>query len=112
MMNIGGHSIMRRKHRSAVQWKQIIENWQSSGLSVAQFCRENTIPTSAFYRWKQRLSKQEVHDQASFIQIAWPATKDARLELAFPAGHVLRFAETTSNKTLVSVLAALKEVGL
>ena len=104
--------MMRRKHRSAAQWKRIIENWQNSGLSVAQFCRENKIPTSAFYRWKQRLCNQKVHDQAEFIQIACPATVDSMLELSFPGGHVLRFTETTNNKTLVSVVAALREVGL
>ena len=104
--------MMRRNHRSASQWKQIIERWQGSGLSVSQFCRDHTIPTSAFYRWKTKLRQQESRDPASFIQVALPVTQDATLELTFPAGHVLRFAETTNNKALVSVLTALKEAGL
>lgn len=104
--------MIRRKHRSAAQWKRVIKDWQSSNLSVAQFCRENKIPTSAFYRWRQRLCKQKAHDQAEFIQVACPPTVDPRLELSFPGGHVFRFTESTKNKTLVSVVAALREAGL
>lgn len=103
---------MQRRHRPASQWKQFIEDWQNSDLSVSQFCRDNKIPTSAFYRWKMKLSEKKAPDQTSFIQVALPETKDSILELACPAGHVLRFAESTSSKTLVSVLTALKEVGL
>lgn len=103
---------MRRRHRPASQWRQLIEEWQNSDLSVSQFCRDKKIPTSAFYRWKTKLGQQEAHDPASFIQVAWPATNGSILELTFPAGHVLRFTETTPSKTLASVLAVLKEAEL
>ena len=102
----------QRKHRSVTQWKQILEKWQSSGLTVSQFCRDHKIPTSAFYRWKIKLGTEKACDRPSFIQVAIPETKRSMLELTFPAGHVLRFTESTPNQTLVSVLDALKEVGL
>ena len=102
----------KRRHRSARQWRQIISDWQRSELSVSQFCRDSKVPTSAFYRWKRRLSQAENHEQAPFIQVAWPTAKDTALELTCPGGHVLRFSETAHPKTLVSVLSALKEVGL
>lgn len=102
----------RRQHRSARQWRQILEDWQGSGLSVSQFCRNHKVPTSAFYRWKRKLGQAEDRERASFIQVAWPTAKDAMLELTCPGGHVFRFSEATNPKTLVPLLVALKEAGL
>ena len=103
---------MRRRHRPAGQWRRLIADWRDSGLSVSQFCRDKKVPASAFYRWRTKLRQQESLGSGSFVQVALPSTKDAPLELAFPAGHVLRFAETTPDKTLASVLAVLQEAGL
>ena len=103
---------MQRKRRSAEQWKQIIEDWKNSGLSVSRFCREGKLPSSAFYRWKTKLRQQETQQQNPFIQVDWTGAKDATLELSLNTGHVFRFAETTDKKALVSILTAIKEVGL
>jgi transposase-like protein len=44
----------RRKHN----WNEIIEKWIESGQSVKEFCRENTITASEFYRNRKRLSRE------------------------------------------------------
>ena len=103
---------MRRKHRSETQWQKIINNWQDSGLSVSQFCREKKVPTSAFYRWKMKFQQQKEPEQNPFVQVPWPKSKVTKLELSLATGHTFRFDETTGMEVIVSVLAAFKEVGL
>ncbi len=103
---------MRRRHRSVTQWEQIFEHWQNSGLSVSHFCREENIPTSAFYRWKNKFHKKKDRQQDPFIQVDWAPTKASLLELAFNTGHVFRFSETTDKNSLATTLTVLKEAGL
>jgi len=40
------------------QWRQRIEEQESSGLSIRAFCREQGLKEPAFYGWRQRLRKQ------------------------------------------------------
>ncbi|MCP4597143.1 transposase [Neptuniibacter sp.] len=103
---------MRRRHLPTQQWKQLIQEWQSSSLSVLQFCRNKDIPTSAFYRWKAKFKLSEGNKPKPFVQVKLSQSNHANLELVLNAGHVLRFSEATDKKALVSALEAFKEVGL
>lgn len=33
-------------------WKQVIDDWQASGMSITGFCARNHISTSSFYKYK------------------------------------------------------------
>ncbi len=47
---------MNKSHRpGAEEWRQIIDGQQTSGLTVAAYCRDRGIKDSAFYAWKRRL---------------------------------------------------------
>jgi hypothetical protein len=64
---------MNRASSSAREhWRQIIGQQESSGLSVARFCRERQIVESSLFAWKRRLAREP---QASpvFVQFT-PAT--------------------------------------
>ena len=45
----------RSPRRGAAQWRELIEEHASSGLSIAAFCRERGLPSSNFYQWRRRL---------------------------------------------------------
>jgi hypothetical protein len=47
---------MGSPHRSAAWWRPILERQESSGLSGAEFCQQNELPMSTFYRWRKRLT--------------------------------------------------------
>lgn len=38
-------------------WQERIDACESSGLSIAEWCRRNEINASAFYQWRKRLSE-------------------------------------------------------
>ena len=37
------------------EFRRIYEDWQTSGLSVQQFCKDRGILESRFYYWKAKL---------------------------------------------------------
>ena len=45
----------RWHQRDAGQWQALIGRQAGSGLSVADFCRRESISTASFYRWRRLL---------------------------------------------------------
>lgn len=37
------------------RWQSIIDDWQQSGLSQSQYCRQHSINVNRFYAWKHLL---------------------------------------------------------
>lgn len=87
-----GHS--RRSRRSAEQWRAIIERYESSDLSQADFCRRERLSLTSFCRWRRRILAKD--DRAGFVELlpASPPTTaragDWTLEIDLPGGGSLR----------------------
>src|SRR5690554_737846 len=47
-----------RKHRSAEQWQDLIDQQRSSGLPVNKFCEKHGVGYASFCKWRKRLSDQ------------------------------------------------------
>ena len=45
-----------RTYRSKEQWQSIMDDFQTSGLSGAQYCSQNNLPYASFAKWRTRLS--------------------------------------------------------
>jgi transposase-like protein len=45
----------RAQQRHSTEWRQIIQQWRKSGLSVREFCRRHKIPQTSFYQGRRRL---------------------------------------------------------
>ena len=41
---------------TAARWREILERQSTSGLSVAAFCREESISAPSFYAWRRRFN--------------------------------------------------------
>ena len=48
----------KRPRRSPEQWLALIEQQQSSDLSISDFCQQQGIGSASFYKWKQRWLEQ------------------------------------------------------
>lgn len=55
----------RRKRRSQQEWKQVIEDQESSGLPVKAFCESRAIGLASFYQKRRRISDDAVGASAS-----------------------------------------------
>ena len=51
---------MRQRHEARYEeWSGTLDEWESTGLSGAAFCRERGIAYWKFSKWKQRLRRQK-----------------------------------------------------
>jgi hypothetical protein len=59
------------RHNNQEQWKKRIEDWKSSGLSGAAWCRKEGATYCQFLYWKKRLFDDSIQkmDSQSFIEI-------------------------------------------
>ncbi len=101
-------------------WRMVLETFQSSGLSVRQFCRQEGLSGPSFYSWRRRLtqarnsdydSKSEAQPEA-FIRVSMPPSQPGSLELVLAAGHTLRIPSNIDDAFLTGVLSALKQAKL
>lgn len=60
----------RSRRRTPVEWQQIIDQWQASGLSAREFCRQQSLGYANFRKWCKRLANPESQRAASqFIEL-------------------------------------------
>ena len=41
--------------RNETQWQTLIQNQQTSGLTISDYCQQHHLPTSSFYAFKKKL---------------------------------------------------------
>jgi hypothetical protein len=102
----------------ATYWARLVESWEKSGLTQAEFCRRRGVKVVTFAWWKRKLrgTAERVHHgrsrstttrrrpEATFTEVMWPdrvlaggapvaVTSDARsggYEIALADGLVIR----------------------
>ena len=89
--------------RTQEQWKALLEEFNTSGLTRAAFCKKHRIATSSLYRWQQLF---EHASNAGFIDVTEPLVNapgshpvpvrdnDWQVELELGSGIVLRLRTT------------------
>lgn len=55
---------MTNKQRA---WQKRIEDWSTSGLSQADYCRRQGLQPKRFYSWKNRLERMHCNPRTSSI---------------------------------------------
>lgn len=66
----------------------MVADWQRSGKSKKQYCRENGIAYSKFHYWSSR-SKEDFSGPGRFIPLEGPVDKDG-IEVIYPNGVRLK----------------------
>lgn len=61
----------KKIRRSKAQWQDIIEEFEKSGQSGQDFCRNKGLAESSFYKWHSLLKNQSEKTQStpSFLEI-------------------------------------------
>jgi len=110
--------------RTRDEWSEIVGNYQSSGISVRRFCREEGIVEQSLRNWITRIEKgsgSEPDTDHGFVEVQ-PAITSDRLDTAepsrldpsgrrhgltirFPDGTVIGVHPETDRPTLEWVLA-------
>lgn len=101
-------------------WQMAVDTWQSSGLSVRQFCRQEGLSEPSFYSWRKKLIKCDMPENgklkepasSDFIAVSLPQSHSAGLELVLSSGNTLRISPSVDSKTLILAISVLQEAGL
>ena len=90
------------------QWRDRIAEYERSGLSVKQFCKERGVSEYSFYTWRKRLAKKEPVRFALVDRGAAGQEAATALELVLRSGERLRIGTGVDGSTLRTVLEALR----
>jgi len=79
--------------RNQTQWQTLIQNQQTSGLTVSDYCQQHQLPTSSFYAFKKKLGitsnsfvRAKVTQQIELIEEAQPIILSVgKANVSFPA---------------------------
>jgi hypothetical protein len=84
---------VRRVRRSEGEWRLIVERFEASGVSRAEFCEGEGIGLGSFSRWQQKL-RDPKRGGKKFIDL-WgsAAPRSWRMELDLGSGVVLRIRD-------------------
>ena len=97
-------------------WQMVIDTYKESGLSVAAFCKKESISEAAYYYWRKKLvgadPKSNRKTPPAFIEVALPQSSVTVLELVLSSGNTLRINPGADRQTLSNVLSILHEAGL
>jgi len=52
---------MANIHQTPEQWQKIFTEHASSGMHIADFCKQQELNTSSFYAWRKRLASNKSH---------------------------------------------------
>lgn len=116
----GTELVPRRPRRSAQDWRDLIEEWQGSGIDLVEFCRERRIAPSSVRWWRWRLgivpdsyrtnSKRVLGETKDWIQleIESPSSNAAGFELRWPSGRVLAIPCNFDVEALGRLLAVVE----
>ena len=63
-----GATVMTREER-LTYWQGIIDEYRSSGLSGAAFCKEHNINPGRFYHWRRRLQNDCLQEDRGFLEL-------------------------------------------
>ena len=126
----------RKRRVSAAKeqfWRQHVETWRKSGLSVRAYCVGEMLAEPSFYGWRHELAQRDAqraktarrqgtsgvpHPVARSGQTAGPAWvelqvtpapgREASLEIELPGGRFVRLRGAVPPETLADVLAVLE----
>lgn len=97
-------------------WIKRLEDWCSSGLSQAEYCRRSGIRPKSFAYWKKKEGKkkeEESHSDVRFIPVSIPrresVEKESRVKVILKGGYEIEVRDGFTPATLRAVVRTLTE---
>lgn len=96
----------RRKPERVRVWRQLIDAWKQSGLSINAFCRDRKLTRSNFDRWRRILTTLPDEPRSpAFVPVRIVAEPMA--EVVLRSGIVLRLPLSAASETVTRFVAAV-----
>jgi hypothetical protein len=107
-----------RDLRKEAHWRQLLQRWQRSGLSIRAFCRRQRCSEPSFHAWRRTLAARDRSPTlplppVTFVPLPVPPTVLAAdrpvLELLLVNGRTLRIPAGWPLSGLRELLALLED---
>ena len=97
------------------QWRRHVEAWRESGLSQADYCRQQGLNSKTFSTWTRRVRRELTRIKDAPLQVipvqvapSVPATPtQASVVLRFPHGAQLELSTAVPPRWLAELLRCL-----
>jgi|SRR5271166_5957192 len=102
------------------QWHERMGLWRRSGLSIAEFCRQEQVSQPSFFNWRKRLSLQRTSAsrrsagssgtpkrQPRFVQLptaTWPSSE--AVQIALPGGAIVTLPPQAAAELVTTAIRA------
>lgn len=106
----------RRNEERTKFWSGVMTDQRSSGLSVAQFCRDRQLNQASFYAWRRKLATarstgssagtEERLSQFIPVSLVDSSAKPSCFELKLPNGIRLTVPPQFDSATLAELIQA------
>ena len=101
-----------------LHWQERLANRKASGLSIDEFCDDEGVSRSTFYRWMERLKEgipdavKEEGESLTLTEIAEPkflpvSVTASPVEIELPNGAVVRLPVSVGQAVIVDVIQAV-----
>ena len=105
----------RRSEELWQHWERVVGDQESSGLTVAEFCRRRGISSASFYAWRRKVSvtSPPVHRRRSWSQacplfvplpVSASSAEDTHFEVKLPNGISVNVPPRFEVSPLASLL--------
>jgi hypothetical protein len=113
----------RRKDRE-LHWREILGRQSASGLSVAAFCRQESVSAPSFYSWKRKLNQRDAPSRkrgsrtanspqetraVHLVPVRIESKSSSPIRIFLPQGVSLETNGEIGESALASLLRALRE---
>ena len=86
-----------------IDWRGEVKNWERSGKSQSEYCRERGLDTKTFYNWKSKMK----HEQSSkFVAIGGEVSK-LGVEVVAPSGVRVCLGKDVPAERIAEVVRCL-----
>jgi len=90
-MKKGINTAAVRTRLDAATWSVLLEGYESSDLSIKDYCLSRGISAASFYQWRKRLSEDKNTAQTLFSPIELSSKPTGGVIVELPGGISLRF---------------------
>lgn len=106
-------------------WKKQIEQWQQSGLSQAEFCRQNGLVKQQLSKWKVKLRDEQIVKSPTpgktkkspcpsprpdrFVEVKLPDSIQSSYQIKVANGRILQVPHAYDPQIISELIAIMEQ---
>ena len=96
------------REQNRVAWERRLRRFDSSRVTVAEFCRCEEVSVASYYYWKRQVGSttEAATDEPMFVSVNVKPTSSAEVRIELPGGATIHIPSDASADTLHACILA------